>query len=71
MRIWNLKDNTQESVFQNHCSFDSSIAITGDNKYIVFGGAHSTVGIWNLKDKSQEAALRGHGFYVTSSNLQR
>ena len=60
MRIWNLQDKTQETVFQGHTDSVNSVAITSDNKYIVSGGNDNTVRIWNLQDKKQEAVLQGH-----------
>ena len=60
VRIWNLKDKTQEAVLQGHTASVNSVAITSDNKYIVSGGWDDTVRIWNLQDKTQEAVLQGH-----------
>ena len=38
VRIWNLKDKTQEAVLKGHTSLVSTVAITSDNKYIVSAG---------------------------------
>ena len=62
----NLQDKTQEDVLQCHANSVTSIAISSDNKYIVFGGRDRIVRIWNLKDKTQESVLQGHTDSVKS-----
>ena len=60
MRIWSLQNKTQEAVLQGHLSEVFAAAITRDSKYIVSGGADSTLRKWNFKDRRQETVLRGH-----------
>ena len=51
MRLWNLKDRTQEAVLQGHIDSVISVAITSNSKYIVFCGNDETVRIWNLSNE--------------------
>ena len=51
VRIWNLKDRTQEAVLEGHSDSVISLAITSDSKYIVSCGNDKTVRIWNLQKK--------------------
>ena len=46
VRIWNLKNRTQEAVLEGHSDSVISLAITSDSKYIVSGEGGKTVRIW-------------------------
>ena len=66
VRIWSLKDRTQEAILQNHTASVSSVKITSNNKYIISGSFDKTVRIWDLQEKTQEAVLKGHTDFVNS-----
>ena len=55
VRIWNLRDSTQQAVLFSNSSI-YNVAITNDNKYIVAGN-NKTVLIWNIRDKIKVTAL--------------
>ena len=37
IRIWNLLEKTQETVFQDYSDFVLTLAVTSDNKYVISG----------------------------------
>ena len=53
-----------EAELKCHTKSVSSVALTGDNKYIVSGGNDGKVRLWNFQRKTQEAVLDGHADWV-------
>ena len=45
IRVWNISENTQETVLEGDTGYINSLAITNDNKYIVSGSNDNTVRI--------------------------
>ena len=70
MRIWNLKEKTEDSVLTGHTLSVNTVAITRDNKYIISGSgvyietADATVRIWDFGNRRLEATLAGHNAAV-------
>ena len=53
IRIWNLLEKSQETVFQGHTLSVWSVALTSDNKYAISGSKDKTIRIWDLFEKKQ------------------
>jgi predicted transcriptional regulator len=43
-----------------YCGTILALAITSDNKYVVFGGYDKNVNIVDLQNQTREAILQGH-----------
>ena len=56
----------QEAALQGYFR---GVAITNDNKYIVYGSADSTLRVWNLQEKRQQAVLEGYINLVISVGI--
>jgi WD40 repeat protein len=66
VRIWNIEEKQQETVFEGHSSLITSLTITSDSKYIVSGSDDKSVRVWDVKEKRQTAVLKGHTSDVIS-----
>ena len=48
------RENSAKEGLEDNTDCVHSMAITSDNKYIVYGSEETTIRIWNFQDKIQE-----------------
>ena len=53
IRIWNLLQKRQETVFRGHTDSVNSVVVTSNNKYINSGSDDSTIRIWKFGIKTK------------------
>ena len=57
LRIWDLQNKTQKAILQRDVHWIDRIAVTSDNKYIVYS-EHNFIQLLNIQNKKQETILR-------------
>ena len=57
---------TKKTGFKGHHHFIRCVAVTSDNKYIIYNSFYSTVGVWNINKNKEKTLLEGHLQDVTS-----
>ena len=60
IKIWNISENTECSLFHGHTKEITCFVLASDSKYLITGSYDKTVRVWNLLEKSQAFILRGH-----------
>ena len=58
MRIWNLKENIQETVLTGHSGLITSVSVTNDLKYIISASIDKTLRIWDFHTRIQIGILK-------------
>ncbi|MDD4091931.1 MAG: caspase family protein [Smithellaceae bacterium] len=58
--IWDLTSGREVRSFPGHPSFITSLALSGDGKFVVSGDWIGTVKLWNLRQGGEIKTLKGH-----------
>ena len=60
VRIWNLRENSQEKIYRGHTGIVRSVAISNDVRFIASAGDDKTIIIWYFLETQEEIILKGH-----------
>ena len=65
-----MRKKCQETGLLGHLNSVNSLALTGDQKFIVSGSEDNTISVWEFQEKTFEAVLQGHTSGKYCSNYQ-
>ena len=71
IRIWNLKERRQYTIFGGHAAAINCISLAPDQWYLISTSQDSTIRVWNCLTKSQEYGLEVQISNITSIALTR
>lgn len=57
IRLWNLPDKRQETVFKGHEDLINTMIITSNDQFIISGSKDKSIIVWNITKKKTRSCV--------------